>query len=92
MGNMGGVFSYESTPEGCTESDKSSFFPYKQVRGRNNDHEWLRKTNAFILCDLVWKVQKCHAANRECSFKNLWQKVKGTPPSHTQSGPYQSGE
>ncbi len=22
-------------------------------------------TNAFILCDLIWKVQKCHAANRE---------------------------
>ncbi len=26
-------------------------------------------TNAFILCDLVWKVQKSHAANREGSFK-----------------------
>ncbi len=28
--------------------------------------------NAFILCDLVWKVQKSHAANREGSF-NLKQ-------------------
>ncbi len=36
--------------------------------GRNGDHEWLRMTNAFILCDLVWKVQKSHAANREGSF------------------------
>ncbi len=35
----------------------------------NADHEWLRMTNAFILCDLVWKVQKSHAANREDSFK-----------------------
>ncbi len=26
-------------------------------------------TNVFILCDLVWKVQKSHAANREGSFK-----------------------
>ncbi len=25
-------------------------------------------TNAFILCDLVGKVQKSHAANREGSF------------------------
>ncbi len=27
-------------------------------------------TNAFILCDLIWKVQKSHAANRECSFNS----------------------
>ncbi len=26
-------------------------------------------TNAFILCDLVWTVQKSHAANRERIFK-----------------------
>ncbi len=26
-------------------------------------------TNAFILYDSVWKVQKMHAANREGSFK-----------------------
>ncbi len=31
-------------------------------------HEWLRMTNAFILCDILWKVQKSHAANREGSF------------------------
>ncbi len=29
---------------------------------------WLRMTNAFILCNLLWKVQKNLAANRECSF------------------------
>ncbi len=44
------------------------FFPYEQVSGRNGDHDWLRMTNTFILCDLVWKVQKSHAANREGSF------------------------
>ncbi len=27
--------------------------------------------NAFILCDLVWKVQKSHEANREGSFNDL---------------------
>ncbi len=71
MGNLGQVFSRENTPEGCTETNKSNFFPYKQVIiiGRNGDHEWFRITNAFILCDLVWKVQKSHAANREGSFK-----------------------
>ncbi len=62
-------FSQENTPEGHTETHKSSFVPYKQVSGRNDDHEWLRMTNAFILCDLVWKVQKRHAVNREDSFK-----------------------
>ncbi len=32
---------------------------------------WLRMTNAFILCNLLWKVQKNLAANRERSFKWL---------------------
>ncbi len=68
MGNLRGVFSQENTLEGHPETHKSSFFPYKQASGKNGDHEWLRMTNAFILCDLVWKVQKSHAANRECSF------------------------
>ncbi len=69
MGNLGGDFPQENTPEGCTDTHKSKFFPYKQVNWRNGHHEWLRMTNAFILCDLVWKVQKGHAAIRECSFK-----------------------
>ncbi len=49
---------------GHTETHKVLFFSYKQVSGRNGDHEWLIMTNAFILCDLVWNVQKCHTANR----------------------------
>ncbi len=65
MGTLGGVFPHENTPEGCTETHKSLFIPYKEVIGRNGDHEWLRMTNTFILCDLVWKVQKGHATNRE---------------------------
>ncbi len=52
MINLGGVFSRENTPEGCTETNKSSFF-FKQVSGRNDDHERLRMTKAFILCDLL---------------------------------------
>ncbi len=69
MGNLGGVFSQENTPEDFTETHKSSFFPYKQISGRIGDYEWLRITNPFILSDLIWKVQKGHAANREGSFK-----------------------
>ncbi len=68
IGGWGGVFSQENTPDCHTETHKSSFFPYKQVSGRNGDHEWLRMTNAFILCDLLWQVQKGHAVNREGSF------------------------
>ncbi len=64
----GEFFSQKNTPEGRTETHKSSFFLYKHVSGRNGDHEWLRMTNTFILCDSVWKVQKRHAANREDSF------------------------
>ncbi len=55
-----------NTPE---ETHKSICFPYKQVSGINGYHEWLRMTNAFILCDLLWTGQKSHAANREGSFK-----------------------
>ncbi len=68
MGNLGRVFSCENTPEGHTDAHKSSYFSYKQVSRRNGDHEWCRMTNAFILCDLLWKVQKSHARNREGSF------------------------
>ncbi len=54
------------------------FFPYKQVSGRICDHEWFRITNAFILCDLLRKIQKSHAANRERSFKHHMNNRIGT--------------
>ncbi len=69
MGNLAGICSHENTPEDHTETHKSSIFPYKQVSGRNGGHEWLRMSNDFIVCELVRKVQKSHAANREGSFK-----------------------
>ncbi len=69
MGNLEGVVTQENTPEGRKESHKRSLFPYKQVSRRNGDHEWLRMTNVFILCDLIWKVQKCQAVNKEGSFE-----------------------
>ncbi len=39
MGNLRGVFAQENTPEGCTETHKSSLFQYKQITARNGDHE-----------------------------------------------------
>ncbi len=48
---------------------KVHFFQYKQKSWRYSDHEWLRMTNAFILCDLLLKFQKNNAANKEGSFK-----------------------
>ncbi len=57
-GNLEGVLSHENTPEGLTETHKSSSFPYKQTSGKNGYQEWLRMTNAFILCDLIWKVMQ----------------------------------
>ncbi len=49
IGNLRGVFSHENTPEGLTETHKRFFFfpPYKQVSGRNGDHEWRRMTKKF---------------------------------------------
>ncbi len=61
MGNLWGVFSCENPPEGRLETHISLFFAYKQLSGRNGDH--------FILCDLLSKVQKSHATNKEGSFK-----------------------
>ncbi len=73
MGNLGGCLSQENKPK---SHPQKLFFPYKQISGRNVDNEWLRMTNAFILCDLVWKVKKSHAANREAIFK--LNRVEGT--------------
>ncbi len=68
IGNLGGVFSQENTPECHTDTHKNIFFPYKQVSERNSNHEWIRMTSVFILCDLLWNVQKSHAEKREGSF------------------------
>ncbi len=37
--NLEGVFSHENTPERHTETNKRSFFPYKEKSGRNGDNE-----------------------------------------------------
>ncbi len=42
----------------------------KQVSAWNGDHEWLRMTNALILCDLLWKVQNRYTANRKGNFNH----------------------
>ncbi len=68
MGNLGGVFSCENTPEGRKETHKISFFPYKQVGEMviMNDLEWSMLSYYVIYYE---KFKKSHAANREGSFK-----------------------
>ncbi len=46
------------------------YFFIKQISRRNGDHDDLEFTNAFILCNLLWKVQKNLAANKEGSFND----------------------
>ncbi len=66
MCNLGRDFSRENTPEGCTETHKSSLFPYKQrcylwynqASERNGDHEWLRMTNASYYVIYYEKFRK----------------------------------
>ncbi len=48
---------------------KVHIFLYNKLSGRNGDYEWFWMTHPFILCDLAWKGQKSHAANKEGSFK-----------------------
>ncbi len=48
MGDLVGVLSHEYTPEGCTQTHKSSFCPYKQVSGKNGDHELPMLSNYVI--------------------------------------------
>ncbi len=48
---------------------QSSFFSsYKQVRGRNDDHEWLRMLSYCVI--YYEKLKKSHAANRESRFNS----------------------
>ncbi len=67
IGNLGRVFSIKYSIRSHRDPQKFIFF----INGRNGDHEWLRMANTLILCDLVWKVQKSHAVNREGSFNIL---------------------
>ncbi len=72
--------------ENTSESTKVHFFPYKQVRERNGDHEWLRMTNVFILCNLLWKVQKRHAGN---SYARKHSDCRASKGSHKVTWEYQ---
>ncbi len=40
MGDLGEFFLIIKTPKYHTETHKRILFPYKQVSGRNGDHEW----------------------------------------------------
>ncbi len=51
MGSLVGVFSFENTPEGLTETNRSSFVSYKQVREMviMNGLEW-----PMLLYDVIY--------------------------------------
>ncbi len=59
------------TKKELTGAHKSSFFFIKTSKWEKWWSWWLRMTNAFILRNLFWKVQKNLAANREGNFKCL---------------------
>ncbi len=69
IGNLGMSFFSRKYSRSLHIDTPIFIFAYKQVSERYGDHEWCRITNAFIVCDLLWKVQKSQAANREGSFK-----------------------
>ncbi len=66
--SRGSSFSHKYLFQKASQRPTEFILSHKQVSGRNSDQEWLRMINAFILCDLLWKVQESHAANRERSF------------------------
>ncbi len=64
MANLGEVFSHENTPEGCTETNKNSFFPYKQVSGE-----------MVIINDLEWQMLSYYVNYYE-RFRNVMQQIE----------------
>ncbi len=69
MGKLGGnLLKIKYSRRSHRDQQTIILFPYKQIIGRHDDHQLFRMTNAFILCELLWKVQKSHAVNREGSF------------------------
>ncbi len=90
-----GFFSCENTTEELTGTHKCSFFFIKTSKWKKWWSWWLRMTNAFILCNLLWKVQKSLAANREGSFNNKlnsWLNKDFRSSGMTHQPKYQFGE
>ncbi len=68
--SCGELFSRKYIRRACRDLQKFIFF----IKTSKWEKWWswcLRMTNAFILCNLLWKVQKSLAANREGSFNSL---------------------
>ncbi len=64
--------SQENSPEAQTETHKNYLFSIKTSMWEKWWLSWLKMANGFILCDLLWKVQKSHAVNREGSFNIIF--------------------
>ncbi len=55
MGNLWEEFFFSRKYSRRPHRDTQKFI---LIQINNGDHEWCRMTNAFILCDLLWKVKK----------------------------------
>ncbi len=49
MGNLGRVFSVKILQKTTQRHIKVPFFPYKQVNGRNGDHDWLIDWKVYLI-------------------------------------------
>ncbi len=70
-----GIFSRENTPEELTSTHKSSFFSYKQVSGRNGDHddlEWPMLSYYVIYCE---KFRKVLQRTEKVALTEIWKIV-----------------
>ncbi len=67
---VGSLFSQQYSRRAHKDPQKFYFF-IKTSKWEKWWSGWHRITNAFILCNLLWKVQKSFAANREGIFKEL---------------------
>ncbi len=64
-----GFFSHNNTPAELTGTHPQKFIFFIITSTWEKWWSWwLRMTNVFILCNLLWKVQKRLAANREGSL------------------------
>ncbi len=74
---VGSFFLWKYSRRAYRDPQKVIVFSLKTSKWEKWWSWWLRMANAFILCYLLWKVQKCLAANREGSFNECMSPISG---------------
>ncbi len=77
---VGNYFLRKYSRRAHRDPQKFFFIFIKSSKWENWWSWWFRMTNAFILCNLLRKVQKSLAANRESSFKEMLRVTNMWPP------------